>query len=248
MGEAFADGIFADPRFVLDKDLYAPAPSKSGERSQPKKRAESNYDYAISEEYLEKARAFLEDKNDVFAQEEKRYAIPKEVIVVLLVVETRLGEKLGRRPVITTLYTRAVVRTHRQKPEFAERELIAFLRICEKNDLDPFSIYGSATGAFGLPQFEPTSYPGLAARYLADGKPPDLFTADDAIWSVGNYLHQAGWDRGKLSREQVLLRYNRQLAYVDVILDGADILAGRTTPHRHYIPVDPILTERAAIK
>jgi membrane-bound lytic murein transglycosylase B len=233
VGAEFADHIFKDPRFVFDPRIYTP--EKNDPKQRPDPRRWTDYDYALSPEYIGKAKDFLATHKAIFDAEEAKYGVPREAIAAILVVETKLGERLGRGFVLPTLWTRAVFPTRIQRPEAAEKELIAFLLIYKKNGIDPFSIPGSSTGAFGLPQFEPRSYPHLAARYLNDKKPPDLFDPADAIWSVGNFLHQAGWSKKGLTHEQVVLRYNRQLLYASAVLDCADALSGKTTPHHQYV-------------
>jgi membrane-bound lytic murein transglycosylase B len=246
VGAEFADRIFQDPRFTFDENIYAPKKNVTPQKHDP--RRWTDYDYALSPEYIQKARNFLETQKAVFDAEQAKFGVPKEVIVAILVVETKLGERLGKGLVIQTLWTRAVFQTRLQRPAAAERELIAFLLICKKNNFDPFTIPGSSTGAFGLPQFEPSSYTILAARYANDGKPPNLFDPADAIWSVGNFLSRAGWNKNTLTHEQVALRYNKQLLYASAVLDCADTLSGKSTKHHHYVFAHRQPVERAATK
>ena len=56
---------------------------------------------------------------------------------------------------------------------------------------------GSYAGALGIPQFMPSSY-RHHARTTIPNHSPNLFTnKQDAIASVGNYLHHFGWTPGE---------------------------------------------------
>jgi membrane-bound lytic murein transglycosylase B len=51
----------------------------------------------------------------------------------------------------------------------------------------------------------------------------DLFNADDAIFSIGNYLKRFGWKKGlpEEEKKKVLRRYNNSGLYVDTVLAAA---------------------------
>ena len=81
---------------------------------------------------------------------------------------------------------------------------------------------GSWAGAFGMPQFIPTSYWDYAVDGNKDSR-VDLFNADDAIFSIGNYLQRFGWESGlpEEKKKKVLRRYNNSGLYVDTVLAAA---------------------------
>jgi membrane-bound lytic murein transglycosylase B len=83
---------------------------------------------------------------------------------------------------------------------------------------------GSGSGAFGYPQFLPTSY----LRYGTDGDGDgivDLYDSRDAAASCANYLASHGWKTATsdAQRRAVIWRYNHSAPYVDTVLT----LAGR---------------------
>ena len=88
-------------------------------------------------------------------------------------------------------------------------------------------VEGSWAGAFGLPQFIPTSYWDYAVDGNNDGK-VDLSVEDDAIYSIGNYLNRFGWRRSipEEKKKSVLRRYNNSGLYVDTVLAAAKRIAG----------------------
>ena len=110
----------------------------------------------------------------------------------------------------------------RKKAAWGYQQLAVLLRIAERESVDPFSIEGSWAGAFGLSQFIPTSYWDYAVDGDGNGR-VDLFNDDDAVYSVGNYLHRFGWRDGidTAKKKKVLRRYNNSGLYVDTVLAAA---------------------------
>jgi membrane-bound lytic murein transglycosylase B len=99
-------------------------------------------------------------------------------------------------------------------------EVRGLFTIAEQQRLDPLAMQGSGAGAFGYPQFLPTSY----LRYGTDGDGDgrvSLFDMNDAAASCARFLKQNGWRPGLTLAEQrrVLWQYNRSDAYIDTILD-----------------------------
>ena len=245
VGKSFADALFADSRFVLDPTLFPRHPRKlDTPQRRPRK---PDYDYVFSEWSRAKGKLFLQDNRAAFDHEEKTFGIPRDVVNALLNIETQWGRVTGNRPVVTTLYTLAVMRPDRIEPGWPEEQLIAFLIFCKENHLDPFSIKGSRTGAFGLAQFEPTSYSVFATHCEADNDPPDLFNDADAICSIGNYIHRAGWGSSEASRRKAILAYNHDRFYAAAVMDYADLTRTNDPPHRYRF-TRPTIIEQAAIK
>ncbi len=246
---SYGNAIVTDPRFAIDPAMFVrPLNQKPAVPRQRPRRY--NYDYVFSLWSKEQGRRFLENNVIAFNYEEREFGVPREVIDGVLNIETQWGQSMGKRPVVTTLYTLAVMRPDLVQPGWSEKQLIAFLSIFEDSDTDLFSIKGSSTGAFGLPQFEPTSYPVLAVNCHSDDDddPPDLFDNGDAICSIGKYLAHAGWGLSEASHRQALFAYNHDTFYVGAILDYADWLAGKSSEHPRYQLFHPKKTEGAARK
>ena len=110
-----------------------------------------------------------------------------------------------------------VARTHK-KSEFAVRELHALESAFKKHWKIGSTFRGSYSGAFGMPQFLPSSYIRYA-RSMTPEAQPALDEADDAILSVAYYLKENGW-QAKIPDSQVkaLLNYNNSLDYAKAIL------------------------------
>jgi len=118
---------------------------------------------------------------------------------------------------LTRIRTRAESRS-----KWAYNELVNLLKIDRNGSADAMSIYGSWAGAFGWSQFLPSSYLRSAVDGNGDSK-IDLFTPDDAIYSVANYLDKAGYKMGNdASRRKALRSYNNSTPYVESIMALAD--------------------------
>ena len=110
-------------------------------------------------------------------------------------------------------------RRARTKSEWAYRELTHLLDIHQNQTLDIYTLKGSWAGAFGIPQFMPSSYTAYAVDGNDNGK-IDITTIPDAIASVANYLYKNGW-RGNLTeskKRKAIWRYNHSHHYVNLIL------------------------------
>lgn len=201
-----------------------------------------NYSQFLSPRSISMSHRYLRQYKVSLCKAQKQYGVSPEVIVSLLLVETRLGRYMGKYPVLNVLSSLALSgmekispffqcgiahdinaqtkKALKRKAEWAYAELKAFLRYAMRDDLDPFSINGSFAGAFGIPQFIPSSL----LKYGRDGDGDecvDLYSHRDAIMSVGNYLKCCGW-KESLSRpekEGILLRYNRSRYYVETVMD-----------------------------
>jgi membrane-bound lytic murein transglycosylase B len=205
------------------------------------------YKKVVTEEAREKCAAFLEEHKKVFAAVEKKYPVPKEIIVALLYLETRLGEYLGsanafwtlacmaaavdpervdggiRDLPLTTEHTGWLQAALTNKSAWAYKELKALLVYCRSNETDPHTLTGSVYGAIGLCQFMPSNI----IPYGQDGdgdRRVDLFSPADAVFSVAKYLNGHGWKSGLSADQQrvVLRRYNNLTTYANTILTLAE--------------------------
>ena len=102
------------------------------------------------------------------------------------------------------------------KSDWAIEELKTLFELEKTHGLKPFKIKASFAGAFGIPQFIPSSYKKYAVSSFR--KKPDLFLISDAILSVGHFLHENGWKKGEPeSFPPALYSYNRSKDYGAVI-------------------------------
>lgn len=174
---------------------------------------------------INSARKYMEEHQEALAFAEKTFAVDKEVITAIILVETKLGTYVGNKSVINTLATLSAMTDEKprqmiwdnlpdddrrmsrnkfekkadQKAGWAYRELKAFLTYTEREGMDPTAIKGSYAGAMGISQFMPSNIAPYGKDGNADGQ-VDLFVHADAISSVASYLKHYGWKPG-ISRE-----------------------------------------------
>jgi membrane-bound lytic murein transglycosylase B len=109
-----------------------------------------------------------------------------------------------------------------KRVQMANRELVVLVKMCKRRGIDLFALKGSWAGAFGIPQFMPSSYVIFAVDDNGDGK-IDLYDYPDTFASVANYLHRAGWETGNEKKmRRAVYRYNHEIAYVNAVFAYAE--------------------------
>ncbi|HXH64073.1 MAG TPA: lytic murein transglycosylase B [Mariprofundaceae bacterium] len=136
-------------------------------------------------------RHYLDEHRAIFQEAWKRYGVEPEIIASILAIETHFGEQQGSDRVLDSLYTLAS--GYPRRADFFRKELGEYLKLCHAENLDPDSIIGSYAGAFGVPQFIPSSYMAYAVDGNGDGHRDVWHSPRDIIFSVANYFHQHGW-------------------------------------------------------
>jgi membrane-bound lytic murein transglycosylase B len=107
-----------------------------------------------------------------------------------------------------------------KKSNWALGELLALEKIYLSTNISVFDLRGSYAGAFGMPQFLPSSF----MKWGIDGNDDgivDLYNPVDAIYSVANYLKTNGWDSTLIGQRAAVFHYNNNNSYVDAVLNLA---------------------------
>jgi membrane-bound lytic murein transglycosylase B len=200
---------------------------------------------------LKRVHKFLNTHRKTFSEAEKEYRVGREVIASLLWVETKHGRDVGTFHVASALLSQVeadyptlldhLLDTARQKAadydklieariqerthtrsDWAAGELLSLQELHERGWKDVTKLNGSFSGAFGMAQFMPSSYLVWAKSRK---KKPNLFHAEDSIYSVANYLSSNGWEmQSREKQEGALFHYNRDKAYVNRILRMSECL------------------------
>jgi membrane-bound lytic murein transglycosylase B len=241
------EAVFGDPRFPRFNGLsFSLNPVESKARYRGFRGAAS----------LARARRCRARYAEFFEESERRYGVPASVLTAILHVETQCGDFTGRSLVLPGLarlamanepvnlqrnldrHGRGLSGTLRREAEDRTRERARYLedtfypevratfQLAQKLSIDPLDIEGSGSGAFGLPQFLPSSFLRFAVDANGNGR-VSLFEPPDAISSCANYLVGYGWRRGlsRSERRSVIWAYNHSDAYVDTVLAIADHIA-----------------------
>jgi membrane-bound lytic murein transglycosylase B len=196
------------------------------------------YKQFLTPEVAARGRAYMKTHQAALTRAQAEFGVAPAVIVAILTVESGLGSNTGKYPVFNVFASLAVMDSPevindlglnprdktrlKKKAAWARRELAVFLEYCASHRLDPFSLCGSWAGAMGYCQFLPSSLQRCGVA--ADGKGPvDLFTHDDAICSIANYLHKSGFKlQNRASWRRAVYSYNHSDAYVDTVLTLAN--------------------------
>jgi membrane-bound lytic murein transglycosylase B len=196
-----------------------------------------------------------------FDATERATGVPASVIAAILHVETACGRNTGSTPIVYRLARLAmanepanlranidrVVRTDpdrarkmRERARYLEDtfypEVRAVFALGDRLGVDPLTLRGSSSGAFGVPQFLPTTYIRYATDADGDGR-ADLFDVADAAASCARYLAAEGWREGLSPSAQraIIWRYNRSAPSVATVLA---IARGVESPARtHTAPI-----------
>lgn len=190
---------------------------------------------------------------NAFERAEHTQQVPASVVAAILHVETGCGRNTGSSVILYRLARLAMAnepsnvemniaknatvggvrndtleKRTRERARYLEDlfypEVRATFEIADHMKVDPLALQGSGSGAFGYPQFLPTSY----LRHGVDGNGDgivSLYDVDDAAASAARYLAQYGWKPGlsQAEKRRVIWNYNRSEAYIDTVLG----LAGR---------------------
>jgi len=212
--------------------------------------ARLNYGQFTTDEAIGRARAYMQQRQEELLQIEKAYAVEKEVITAIMLVETGLGTILGKRSVLSTysslaslqdpevrrrfwlafdrkdeLTREAFDKKADRKAAWAYRQLKAFLQFADREKFDPIRIRGSYAGALGIAQFIPTTAMAYAEDGDGDGR-INLFEHIDAMASIAGFLKAYGWRPGiDLEKKKAIIhRYNHSSYYVNTILEITSLL------------------------
>lgn len=152
----------------------------------------------INDALVVRGQAYLQENAEVLQGVEAEFGVPMEIICSILGVETKFGQPgIERYRVFDILNTAYSLYPRRER--FYREELIAYLLLCREEGIDPFSVNGSYAGAFGVPQFMPTSFRKHAVDFDKDGKKNLWTSKEDIFASVANYLKTFGWKRNGLT-------------------------------------------------
>ncbi len=139
-----------------------------------------------------------------------------KVLDELIQVATE-NEKLKAKP--QKYLKKIITLKSKKKSDWAFEQLAALEKLYNKDRKFALNLEGSFAGAFGIPQFIPTSY-FTYARPFKKALVSDLYKPEDAISSVGFYLKKEGWNSKKKSKKmKALMHYNNSEDYASSILD-----------------------------
>ena len=238
-----AYSILSDSRLKLDPEIVVNNLFYS--KPKPKADVEQPDVMDIDPAYIDKGKAFIDARKEVFFELEKNYGVSAQIITAILIVETRLGTYPQKYTVINAYASLAACLDqayfenlrdtyHSKYPAFSDKEtrerarkkafwaanqLYQLILLAQGLKLDPFEIRGSFAGALGPGQFIPSSFMEFGVDGDHDGI-RDPFNMLDAMASIANYLQRSGWrdTRGIKQQRQAIWYYNHSDVYVNTVM------------------------------
>jgi membrane-bound lytic murein transglycosylase B len=248
--DAYIDAIYKDKRMPLFETIYF---------SLKPREPHSVYAGFKHKSLIKSAHQFLKLNKEIFDEAEKKYFVSRYAIASIMLVESHFGKNTGQSLIVNRLsrvgsiaepnniisnflkhkklddkvtYEEVEARAKHLEKQFYP-EILALIEIAKKDRIDLLELRGSYAGAFGMPQFLPSTFLRFAVDGNKDGR-ISIFNEADTALSIAHYLSSFGW-KDNASREEkaaVVWHYNHSEAYVDTILDVAKLI-------ENYKPVEP---------
>jgi len=251
-----ADGVprgrvvraFADPRLPAFTGLpFSLYPAESG----------ALYRGSLRPASVAEARRCRARHASAFDAAERTHGVPAGVVAAIIHIESRCGRNTGTQPIFYRLARLAMANEPENVADNLARHLVlvgdrgsattarvaergryledtfypevrAMFDLATRVGVDPLSMKGSRSGAFGYPQFLPSSYLRHGVDADRDGR-VSLYDMHDAAASCANYLARHGWHPGASTAERrsAIWSYNRSTAYIDAVVTLARRLGER---------------------
>ena len=131
-----------------------------------------------------------------------KFGVPKNVLLAFWGMESNYGKNKSkyqlRDAFITLIYDG-------RREEFFTKQLLALMKIADKNKLKINSIHGSWAGAMGHFQFIPTTLEQYGVDGNNDGHVDIINSVGDAMYSAANYLNKLGWKKDEKIVQRVII-------------------------------------------
>lgn len=178
------------------------------------------YKRRVGSYLMKRARTRLARHARLFSKIERRYGVPREILVAIWGLETNFGrDGSGKYSIIRSVATLAY---DCRRSAFFKKHLMGALRIVQKGDMTPRQLRGGWAGEIGQVQFLPGSYDKYAVDFNGDGRRDLVRTIPDLLASTANYLKAHGWRRGASwqpgsANYRVIKAWNRADVYARTI-------------------------------
>lgn len=148
---------------------------------------------SVSAQKIERGRQLANQWSKTLDHVERRYGVPRAVVLGVWGMETNFGSFTGSIYVVRALATLAYTG---YRGDFFKNELLTALEILEQDHIDRAKMLGSWAGAMGQTQFMPSSFMEYAVDGDGDGTRDIWASVPDALASTAHYLRQKGWQPG----------------------------------------------------
>ena len=140
------------------------------------------------------------------------HGVPPHVILAFWGLESNYGAVKSRHRLVDAFVT---LMYDGRREKFFGDQLMALLKIADKNNLDVANIQGSWAGAMGHFQFIPTTLAQYGMDGNGDGRIDIINNVSDAMFSAGNYLSKLGWNQNERIARRVVIPADFDLSLLD---------------------------------
>lgn len=147
----------------------------------------------------------LKKQDALFKNIEKKYGVPKNILVAFWGLETNYGSNKGDFGLPSALMTLAY---EGRRASFFRGQLIDMMHIVDAGHADIVEMRGSWAGAMGHMQFMPSTFLAYSSDGDGDGRNDIWNSLPDAFSSAANYLSSIGWRQGEPVALEVRLPAN----------------------------------------
>ncbi len=176
---------------------------------------------------IKKAYKFIKNHKETLIAAEKKHGIHYEMMVAIIGMETNYAEnrQRGNFYVFNSLVSQYL---YTDRKRFSVNELAALYEFSKKSEKPTYYFIGSFAGACGWGQFIPTSLKAYFIDSHDTDSDIDVFSVDDTIFSIENYLNSHGLNSDTIASEDkryyAVHAYNHSDAYVKATLKIYDAL------------------------
>lgn len=227
---------------TLHNPMFVPSIVKSDKNQAEFKLTLDGYlSRTVSESRIAQGQKMRVKYPTILSRVEKKYGVPPHVMLAFWGMESNYGAVKSRHKLTDAFLT---LMYDGRRETFFSNQLIALMKIADKNKLEINDIHGSWAGAMGHFQFIPTTLSQYGADGNGDGRIDIINNIGDAMFSAGNYLSKLGWNKNERIVRQVILPGDFDLS----ILDGKTKLTlpqwaalGVTNPDGSPIPQNEMI-------
>ncbi len=166
----------------------------------------------VSAERIANGKRMRQKYPTMLGRVERKYGVPPHVILAFWGLESNYGAVKARHKLTDAFLT---LMYDGRRETFFGNQLIALMKIADKNNLDINDIHGSWAGAMGHFQFIPTTLAQYGVDGNGDGRIDIINSVGDAMHSAGNYLNRLGWNKGERIVRRVVLPADFDISLLD---------------------------------
>ncbi|MBR4891751.1 MAG: lytic murein transglycosylase [Alphaproteobacteria bacterium] len=169
-------------------------------------------DRTVSDKRITQGRSMKQKYPTMLSKVEAKYGLQPHVILAFWGMESNYGAVKSKHKLTDAFFT---LMYDGRRETFFTNQLIALMKIADKNKLDINDIHGSWAGAMGHFQFIPTTLSQYGVDSNGDGRIDIINSIGDAMYSAGNYLNKLGWNPNERIVRRVILPADFDITMLD---------------------------------